>query len=100
MEPVLLRSDNRTLDYCCRDNTTFLQLLGEGCFERWLDVRRYYRSCSSWSPWTNHTCHQGMVKVYRVCLVSRMSCVIREFHKRLCNTHEILPLCSDSQNSC
>ena len=85
-------------DYCCH-NTTRLEVLGGGCFHSWSDVTRYSKSCR-WSGWTRQHCHKEMMEVYRVCLVSKMSCVVREFYNSRCHQDEPLKLCSVSKNSC
>ena len=115
IKPVKLWSDNpsgyvsplqcvshhlllRLTEYCCQNNT-YLELLGEGCFERWSEVRRYSESCR-WSVWAQEDCQLEMMKVYRLCHVTGMDCVVSEFYLRFCHKDRRLPLCSDSQNSC
>ena len=86
------------IDYCCL-NSTYLEVKGGGCFDTWSDVARYRDTCI-WTEWTHHTCNMEMMTVSRLCRVTNMDCVIREFYLRLCNKDVILPLCSDSNNIC
>ena len=86
------------IDYCCL-NSTYLEVKGGGCFDTWSDVAQYRDTCT-WTGWTRHTCNMEMMTVSRLCRVSNMNCVIREFYLRLCNKDVILPLCSDSNNVC
>ena len=71
------KSDSKT-EYCCRnansDNSTFLEVLGEGCFDKWRDVARFYNSCI-FSDWIYGGCEKEIQNVYRVCLIPDTSCI-------------------------
>ena len=105
LEPAQLsgpNSDSRT-EYCCRnansDNSTFLEVLGEGCFAKWRDVARFHSSCV-FSDWIQGGCEKQIRNVYRVCLVPDTACVIREYYSTLCSVNIRLPLCLKSTILC
>ena len=93
--------------YCCNNdnssefNSTFLEVLGDGCFDSWRDVMRSLDRCS-FTVWVKGRCEMENREVYRMCLVSDGGCenVIREYYKTPCTSDFILPLCKNSQTVC
>ena len=105
LSPVKLWAEplDVSTDYCCMNtnstNSSYLEVLGGGCFEKWRDVGRYHKSCH-FTPWTKAVCEKEMMRVYRLCLVTDMACVIREYFLKMCTLDVRLPLCSSSKNVC
>ena len=86
------------IDYCCLDST-YLEVRGEGCFDTWQDAVLYRDTCH-WTDWSQHTCVKEMMTVSRLCRVQGLECVLREFYIQHCHTRALLPLCSNTRNSC
>lgn len=105
LSPVSLPSQPLDVpaDYCCLNTnsteSSYVEVLGGGCFDKWRDVGRYHKSCS-FSPWIKGVCEKEMMRVYRLCLVTDMVCVIREYFLKMCTLDIRLPLCSSSKNVC
>ena len=105
LSPVALSAEhlNTESDYCCHNtnqsDSSYLEVLGGGCFDKWRDVGRYHQSCH-FTPWTKGICQKEMARVYRLCLVEDMTCVLREYFLTMCSSGFRLPLCSNSKNSC
>ena len=105
LEPAQLTTSDvdSKADYCCRnansDNSTFLEVLGEGCFDKWRDVERFHSSCI-FSDWIPGVCEKEVRTVYRVCLVPDTSCLIKEYYSILCSVNIRLPLCLKSTSLC
>ena len=105
LTPVNLWAEhlNKKSDYCCQNTNTsessYLEVLGDGCFENWRDVGRYQKTCH-FTAWIEGVCEKEMLRVYRLCLVTGLPCVIREYFLKMCSRDIRLPLCSDSKNSC
>ena len=84
-------------DYCCL-NSTYLEVMGRGCFSTWRDVARYTetRGACTWtgwgsldiqldiniynylSRWSEHACARELRRVSRVCRVQGRDCVVRQ----------------------
>ena len=51
-------------DYCCHGTNTsqssYLEVLGEGCFDEWRDVATFHQWCH-FTPWVKGVCGQGDV---------------------------------------
>ena len=98
---------NTNTDYCCNNdnsrefNSTFLEVLGDGCFDSWRDVKRNLDRCS-FTGWLKGRCEKENREVYRLCLVSDGGCdnVIREYYNTLCTSDGILPHCKNSRTLC
>jgi len=98
---------NTNTDYCCNNdntrqyNSTFLEVLGTGCFDNWRDVKRNLARCS-FTSWVQGRCVKENREVYRLCLVSDGGCdnVIKEYYNTLCTSDDILPHCKNSQTLC
>jgi len=98
---------NSNTDYCCNNdnsrefNSTFLEVLGDGCFDNWRDVKRNLDRCH-FTGWVKGRCKKENREVYRLCLVSDGGCdnVIREYYNTLCTSDDILPHCKNSQTLC
>ena len=93
-------------EYCCNNdnsrefNSTFVEVLGEGCFNSWREVRRHLEDCE-WTDWIQGECVQEQRKTYRLCLVSA-GClnVIRESYDTLCYSNIVLEKCRNSPFQC
>ena len=100
---LLLENSDQYSDYCChRTNTSefsYLEVLGEGCFERWREVQTFHKLCH-FTAWIEGMCEREMMRVYRVCLVPGLACVVREYFITMCSNNRRLPLCSNSVNAC
>ena len=90
-------------DYCCHGTNTsqssYLEVLGEGCFDEWRDVATFHQWCH-FTPWVKGVCDREMLQVYRLCMVPGLPCVIREYFVHACSNGFRLPLCSNSTNVC
>ena len=75
-------------DYCCQKNdsggvSTFLKVLGEGCFAKSRDVVRFKPSCE-FTNYIRGGCVEEQREVARFCKIPHHNCVIKEYYKTSC----------------